>query len=280
MYPIHQSPLYKMKGIGQFEKILRIKWNSVPSLLKSKNFDAFINNADRPIQTPIGRMKLLHKHIGSLLSKIEQPEYLHSKKGFSHITNAKIHIGETPLIKTDIHKFYPSTSRLMVYLMFVREFKCAKDIAATLANICCYRQKHLPTGSNISGYIAFFATQPIFNEIDGLAKQHGCKFTLYVDDITISGENATKKLLSKVRLIILKGGYKTKNQKSMTFSAYKPKKITGAIVSANKLAIPNKQLLKIYNKRKEILNASQTECEVLNRSLKGSLLATKQIMDA
>lgn len=280
MYPIHQSPLYRIKGIGQFEKALLIKWDSVPKLLKSKNFNAFVNNAGRPIQPPIGHMELLHKRIGLLLSKIEQPKYLHSKKGFSHITNAKVHIGETPLIKTDIHKFYPSTSRLMVYSMFVREFECAKDIAYTLANICCYEQKHLPTGSNVSGYIAFFSAQPIFNEIDSLAKQHGCTFTLYVDDIIISGEKATKKLLSKVRLIILKGGYKTKNQKSMTFSACKPKKITGAIVSANGLAIPNEQRLRIYNKRKGILNALPAEYETLNRSLKGSLLATKQIMDA
>ena len=280
MYPIHQSPLYKIKGIGQFEKVLGIKWNSVPKLLKSKNFHAFVNDDGRLIQTPIYRMKSLHKRIGSLLSKIELPEYLHSKKGFSYVTNAKVHVGKTPLIKTDIHKFYPSTSRLMVYLMFVREFKCAKDIAHRLADICCYEQKHLPTGSKISGYIAFFAAQPIFNEIDSLAKQYSCKLTLYVDDIIISGEMATKELLSKVRQIIRESDYKTKNQKSITFSAYKSKKVTGVIVSANGLAIPNKQHLKIYKKRKKILDASQSEREALNRSLKGSLLAIKQIMDA
>ena len=47
--------------------------------------------------------------------------------------------------------------------MFLHDFECAEDIAHRLADICCYKQLHLPTGSPVSGRIAFFAAKHMFD---------------------------------------------------------------------------------------------------------------------
>jgi hypothetical protein len=278
-YPLHQSPLYRLRGKGQFEKVLGVEWSAVNKLLATDNYRVWENDKGREIQQPLGWLAHVHGLIGKLLSRIELPDYLYSQKGRSYADNAREHVGSTPLVKTDIHKFYPSTTRQMVYRMFVVDFLCAEDIAHCLADICCYRQKHLPTGSALSGRVAFFAARHMFDDIAELAKSEQCRMTAYVDDVTISGTAATKKLLGEVRKLVSRHGYKTKQKKSKTYAATSVKVVTGAVVVGPELRLPNERHRKIWQARQELLRCGREQKAPLLRALRGRLQEASQILD-
>ncbi|MBW9266722.1 MAG: reverse transcriptase family protein [Candidatus Thiodiazotropha sp. (ex. Lucinisca nassula)] len=266
-----------MKGKGQFQKVLNIDYNEIGKLLSCNNYRVWRNSDGRVIQQPISWLAKVHKRIANLLNRIELPDYIYSQLGRSYSDNARVHVGETPLVKTDIHKFFPSTTRNMVYKMFRNEFQCALDISNVLADICCYKQSHLPTGSPLSGRVAFFAAKNMFDEIMGYVSKYDCMLSVYVDDITVSGKNATKQLLGEVRKIISKHGYLTKQRKSFTYPESKPKQVTGTIVTSDDLRLPNQRHKKIWETRKQIKVADPVEKDRLMKSLQGRIQESKQI---
>ena len=276
-YPIHQSPLYKIVGKGKLERVLNIELAKLGELLHSGNYRVWLNDKGREIQQPIRWLGQVHKRVGGLLSRIDLPEYVFSQKGRSYVDNACYHSGNVPLGKTDISKFYPSTTRQMVRQMFMREFKCAGDVAAILADICCYQQRHLPTGSPISGRIAFFAAKPMFDEIYEDARLSGSRMTLYVDDITLSGQNVTKRMISDVRQTVRRHGLKTKQAKSKTFPASAPKAVTGTMVVGNEVKLPNVRHKKIWDTKRAIQTATPDDRKTLLKSLKGRIQEASQI---
>jgi hypothetical protein len=281
-YQLHQSPLFKIKGRGQFEKIIGINWDAADDLISPDNYNVWItknNNKAREIQNPHGYLKFVHIRIANLLKRIDMPDYLYSQKGRSYVDNAMQHIGSMPLIKTDINSFYPSTTWQMVYRLFKFDFKCAEDISYKLADICCYRQKHLPTGSPLSGYISFFAAKKMFDEIANLVATKNCDMTVYVDDITVSGQGANSCLLWEIRKIIRKHGFEAKRKKSIIYTSNSVKTVTGVIIVNYEPRLPNKQHFKILKTRQAIqMASSSSDIKKLNRTLKGQLQQAGQII--
>lgn len=276
-HPIHASRLYKIVGKGQLETLLGIQLEHLDRLLSPENYRVWINKKDREIQQPINWLGSVHKRIGDLLARIEVPDYVYSQKGRSYVDNARQHTGNVPLGKTDISKFYPSTTRQMVWRMFSEDFKCAKDIADILADICCYQQKHLSTGSPLSGRIAFFSARKMFDEIHEKVGSSSSTMTLYVDDITLSGQDVTKKLISQVRQTVRRHGLRTKNSKTKTFAANAPKTVTGVVVVGDDVCLPNSRHKKIWEDRHALKSARGEEKKRLFKSLRGRLQEAKQI---
>jgi hypothetical protein len=277
-YSIDQSLFYRIVGLNQLEQRLNIKLSRLDKLLKEESYRTWINNNGREIQHPLGWLADVHKKIAINLSKIEMPDYVHSKKNRSYITNAIEHKGYHPVVKTDISCFYPSTTRQMIKDMFIQQFKCAKDVAGILADICCYQKKHLPTGSAISGYLSFFANKNLFDAVNKIAKEKECLFTLYVDDLTISGSAATKSLINDVRNQIKRHGLNTKQKKTQTFSAHSAKTITGIVIKGNQCLLPNQRHKNINTTRLAIKNSLDArEKQQLEKSLTGRLLEARQI---
>lgn len=107
----------------------------------------------------------------------------------------------------------------------------------------------IPTGSPCAQLVAFFAYQDMFNKLHNLARNHGCKFSLYVDDLTISAKMPfsnpavfKKKLLQ----IVKRYGHFLSLSKTAYRSADETKIVTGvAITKEGVSAIPNKLRHKI-----------------------------------
>jgi hypothetical protein len=277
-YPLERSPIYRLRGKGKFETVLGVEWDAVSKLLDLKHYRVWINDKGREIQAPHGWLAQVHRRISELLARIELPNYLYSQKGRSYADNARAHRGATPLVKTDISRFYPSVTRQAVFRMFRDDFECAVDVAHRLADICCFRQEHLPTGSALSGRVAFFAKRNMFNEIAHTAEVAGCTMTAYVDDITISGTAATKTLLSKVRNTIAHHGLRTQNRKSKTYASDAAKVITGAVVVRDEVRLPNARHLNIHRARQEALSAEPTDKDHAKRVLAGRLQEAQQVL--
>ena len=277
-YALNQSPLFRIRGKGQFESIIGIEWDAVKGLVAASPYRVWSNAKGREIQQPLGKMEAVHRRIGDLLARIELPDYLYSQRGRSYADNARQHVGDIPLVKTDIHKFYPSTTWAMVRRMFAEDFASADDVARQLADLCCYQQKHLPTGSPVSGRIAFFAARQMFDHVAEVATAHGCRMTAYVDDITVSGEHASKTLLGEIRKIVHQHGLKTKQRKSATFSATAAKPVTGTVIAGNQLRLPNERHKKIHEARKELEAAPVAERPRIQRELRGRIQEAKQVL--
>lgn len=277
-YPIHQSPLFRLRGKRQFERVLEVTWSAVDRLGSTDNYRVWQNVKGREIQQPVGWLAQVHSRIGKLLARIDLPDYLYSQKGRSYADNARQHVGTTALVKTDIHRFYPSTTRQMVYRMFAIDFQCAEDVAHRLADICCYRQDHLPTGSPLSGRVAFFAAKHMFDDVLELATRAECRMTVYVDDVTISGPAATKKLLGQVRRAISRHGLRTKQRKSKTYAPFSAKQVTGAIVAGGELRLPNERHQKIWQAKRDLANARSSDRKRILRALRGRQQEARQIL--
>jgi hypothetical protein len=277
-YPLDQSPFYMMKGKGQFEAVVGVDWDAVPRLVDLGNYRVWHNEKRREIQQPLKWLLAVHGRIAGLLQRIDIPDYVYSQKGRSYAANAKQHLGHHPVVKTDISSFYPSVTHASVRRMFREQFQCAADVATRLADICCYDGKHLPTGSPLSGIVAFFAAKPMFGEIAAIAHGAGCTMTVYVDDITLSGIHATRTLLQEVRDVVHRYGLRTKATKSKSFAADKPKTITGVIVTSTDLRLPNSRHKLIDETRKALAQTSdRTERLRLQRQLQGREQEARQV---
>ncbi|MBF4355323.1 RNA-directed DNA polymerase, partial [Vibrio anguillarum] len=80
------------------------------------------------------------------------------------------------------------------------------DIADILADICtCHN--HIPTGSRISMPLAYWANCRMFEELESISGKHNVTMTVYVDDLTFSGEKVNRQLKSLVKKIISKHGH-------------------------------------------------------------------------
>ena len=101
---------------------------------------------------------------------------------------------------------------------------------------------------------------------------------MYVDDITLSGQDVTKTLVSQIRQTVRRHGLKTKNSKTKTFSANVPKTVTGVVVVGNEVCLPNSRHKKIWEDRRALQNAVGDEKMRLVKSLKGRLQEAKQIL--
>lgn len=278
LYPIHQSPLFRLLSKRQFESAIGVNWEAVPDLLARPAYRVWTNEKNREIQAPIFWMETVHKRIANLLGRIELPDYLFSRKGRSYADNARQHVGNQPLVKTDISKFYPSTTRRMVVNMFIEDFRCAEDVAHRLADICCYKQEHLPTGSPLSGRVAFFAARHMFDEVAALASTSNCNMTTYVDDITLSGPTATKALLGEVRKIVSRHGLTSKQKKSKTFAASAAKTVTGAVIVGNELKLPNQRHRRISEAHQDVRNSNGSDRSRAARVLRGRLQEARQVL--
>jgi hypothetical protein len=277
-YHIADSPFYKLKGRGQLAELLGIDLRDVPALTALGNYRVFYSD-ERLIQAPINALHAVHVRIASLLARIAVPRYVYSQRGRSHVDNAAQHCGPHPLVKADIHKFYPSTTREMVLRLFVEDFKCASDVAHILADICCFERLHLPTGSTISGYVAFLAAKPLFDAVNELATSVGCTMTLFVDDIAISGPAAGMDLLIEVRRLIRSWGLTTRARKCKVYSPSAPKKLTGAVVTPDGLRLLNRHHLNMHITRRQLASAPAAARSLLKARLNGQLRAARQVLE-
>lgn len=257
-YEINQSPLYKLSSKRKLAAILQIEY---ASLLRAKDWINYtvseiekVSGGFRTIYDPSRELKQVQRRIKNLLSRISIPNWVFSGcKGVCHVDNGKYHEHSVYFIQSDLHAFYDSCSRERVYRLFKDRFKCSSDVSALLSDLTTLTLEDgstvIPTGSPCAQLVAFFAYQDMFNELHNLARNHGCKFSLYVDDLTFSSKMPfsnpavfKKKLLQ----IVTRYGHSLSLSKTAYRSADETKIVTGvAITKEGVSAIPNKLRYKI-----------------------------------
>lgn len=282
-YALNQCALYKCPSKKRLALILGTDGAQVRQLLsRSDNYRIFqLNNPytakEREIQQPIGLLALLHNRIASLLSRVSPPDYLHSGiKGRSNISNASAHIRGERAITMDISAFFPSTTRRQIDGFFYNQLSCAPDVAGILATICSFNG-HLPTGSQISMPLAYWANVDMFTALHTLAEKKGVEMTVYVDDITFSGRQADKGFSHTASRIIQRSGHRVNAGKTRHYNETQAKLITGVIVERGQLKVRNLHHQRIHESYIGYLNGTPAEQSFLMPSLKGKLYAAAAI---
>ncbi|MBL1263879.1 reverse transcriptase family protein [Methylomicrobium sp. RS1] len=273
-YEIEFSPLYRLSNKKKLAALLNVDVSIISSPDKSKlcsQYRIFVDKkTKRFITEPIGDLLAIHQRLLKFFSRIAPPEYIHSAiKKRSYLTNAEAHRKSSNILKIDIKKFFPSIKFQCIYGFFLNTLKCSSDIATILAKICTVQTNnygtHLPTGSCISPILSFLANQQLFDSIKIICEKEKCKLTLYVDDITISGENASPALLTLIAMEIFKHGY---GYHKIKIYKDQPAIITGLVVYNKKVCLPHERAKKI----RELIDALKISVGPLRQKMLASLV--------
>jgi RNA-directed DNA polymerase len=274
-YPLAQSRLFGLQSKKRLAGLLGVDLQVLRKLAaRTDNYRVFPiqqnNGKTRVVEEPKPEMKQLHSRLADLLSRIEPPPYLHSgTKGRSYVTNAKAHIARGAVIKTDLSKFYPSTTHHHVFVGVLREFKCSGDVAKLIADLCTHGG-HVPTGSPVSMLITFYSHKQILDELHRRMEAQGIKLTVYVDDLTMSGEQLNLSHLCPVKKSFRAVGLSC--HKTRVFPRHSPKLITGAIVTEQGLLLPNRRHRSIGEGIRRLSEASShEELQTISRKILGQI---------
>jgi RNA-directed DNA polymerase len=257
------SALFKITSPARLARALCISPERLVYLLSNPaaNYSVWQHKATgRTIEEPKAVLKAVHARVAWLLGQIETPDYLHSGvKKRSYITNAAQHSVEGGGIKLDIQKFFPSARAAAVCHFFHDVMEYPMDVASRMTALLTF-DGHLPTGGNASCILSFWAYKPMFDEIAALAEANGCAFTLYVDDMTMTGQFATRAMQQEARRII--GGYRLRAHKNKVFSPRQPRIVTGVAVTTRGHEVPNRRAKAIADVAAQV-NAAATRSEKL-----------------
>lgn len=219
----------------------------------------------RRVENPAAPLKAVQAKIAKFLAAIDPPDFLFCPvKGRSYVSNAATHRASRVVHCLDIKKFFPSTPSRRVYWFFEKIMKCRKDVASIITVLSTY-QGRLPTGSPLSPIVAYFAYYDLWAKLDRFCRERGHKLTVYIDDVTISGEKVPLSDVWQIKRMI--HGYGLRYHKEKTFID-RPAEITGVIVDADKLKVPHRQHLKRSLARQELLTG-QGNIQVLQGRLAG-----------
>ncbi|NVK16673.1 MAG: RNA-directed DNA polymerase [Rhodobacteraceae bacterium] len=198
----------------------------------------------RPLCRPHEGLDKAQSRVTYLLACIETPSYVHAPvPKRTYVTNAAAHQGSRSFCLMDIESFYPSCREEKVLAFFQHRMRCSPDVAVILARLCCDKGS-LPQGSPSSPILSYWAYSEMWDAIFNIAKEAGNVFTLYIDDLTVSGQVVLKSTIWKVQKEIHKHGLAIKVGKTR-WIVNKPAGVTGAIVGPEGLRLPNRQHQKL-----------------------------------
>lgn len=246
------------------------KWlRSAPSKDKAEFF--------RPIDIPDHNLKIIQSRIAKLLSKIEPPDYLYSPvSGRSYVENAAHHKGARAFKLLDIADYFPSCTANRVAWFFGKVMQCSPDVAAILVRLTTHNEC-LPQGSPCSPILAYFSNLSMWDAIHDEVTSRGCKFSVYADDLTISGEVIPGVLVWKIKQIIHKHGFRIKAEKE-TSLIDAPADITGVIVRGERTLLPNRQLKKLKELREDRRQTKSVKLKSkLDNQIHGRLSQRRQV---
>ncbi len=203
----------------------------------------------RIINAPNEELKSIQERIYRyMLTKVDLPDYIYGGvKGKNNIRNARFHQGNKYIFTTDLKSFYPSITHTQVFQMFLRE-GCTPSVARILTKLTTLRCE-VPQGTPTSLLIANLVFKPHGERLAQLATKYRTKFSMFVDDITISSKRDFKHLIPDFLKIIQDSGFKINHKK--THYQTKNPVITGVICQNNRLLALNAAKKKLARLKKE-----------------------------
>jgi RNA-directed DNA polymerase len=251
-YQIASSPFAQKPTQREVAKLVREKRDDLRRLANFK--EQFIvrrttetgkdeKKKTRDLAYPEDRLRRVHERLKFHLNKVKQPSYLFSPRfGKSQRDNAELHAGQAQVLTMDLKQFYPSTTSAMVKKWLINELKMYPDVAALITRLATVDEK-ASFGSPLTPVLCTLVHRKMFDEIADLCAARNLRYSVWVDDITISGKFVPGELLNQIREVVRKNGLKTHKIRYRTNS--RPIFVTGIGVVGDKLISPYKTNLRI-----------------------------------
>jgi len=212
--------------------------------------DEVIGGKARSLAVPINEMRRVHDRIKDLLGRIILPDYLFSpRRGRAAVDNALVHLGRAEVVKLDVKQFYPSTTSEHVFQFLKHRLGMADDVAGRLTKICTINGR-VPFGSPLSPVLCALVHDDLFSKVAERCELHGDELSLWVDDVTVSGDRVAKGLVRDIIRLIERKGLKA--HKAQRSTARKGIVITGTFIGPKGPAPANKSHLKMHAKLMQI----------------------------
>lgn len=258
-YPLHQCGLYRV----QSKKLLAQRLCRSIGFITSRANDPTLyrvwqepksSGSFRTIEAPREDLKEIQKRIAVLLQRILPPDFLFSPvKGRSYVDNAIAHRGSSEVRLLDVKDYFGNCQSDAIYRFFFNGLQCSPDVSWLLTGLST-REGHLPQGSPCSPILSFYCCKPMWDEISSVVKKGGCRLTVYVDDITISGPIVREETIYSVKTILKRYGHRHHPTKERRHSN-RPAEITGIMVGPNRLSVPHRHYKKMQTARQAALTA-------------------------
>ncbi|MDU8928224.1 reverse transcriptase family protein [Alisedimentitalea sp. MJ-SS2] len=244
-YELERSPLAQSPTQKDIAALVRETKSDLKTLATGRFKEQFLvrrtittNGKTRELVYPEGRLRAVHERLKFHLSKIVQPSYLMSpRKGRAQRDNAAAHLDAAQFLTLDLRQFYPSTTRQMIRNSLAAQFGMQTDVAglighlATADDCACF-------GSPLTPVLAALVHRPMFDRIADRCRSDDLSYTVWVDDLTISGERLTGDLRTAIRAIISEHGLRS--HKLKTYTGNRAVFITGVGVVGSNLVVPRR----------------------------------------
>ena len=194
----------------------------------------------RMIEAPCEKLKSIQRWIkDDLLDSFATSEYATGVKcGKSIVDNARPHIGKALVINLDLKDFFPSIH----YSDIIRVFAYMgyrTDVAHLLTRLCTNGQNVLPQGSPASPALSNLVSLRLDKRLGQLAKNLGCTYSRYADDITFSGNKEIRSAIPLIKDIITDEGFEINEDKVRLQYANQRQEVTGLIVNEKLSVAPH-----------------------------------------
>lgn len=238
----------------------------------------------RNIEPSTDYLKKIQKRIDRNILKpamVTMPyEIMGGRTGMSVIMNGHHHANSKAFMKYDVKNFFPSIEYRHVYYIFRYRLNYCEEAANILTKLTTFpsSKPHVPQGAPTSTSLSMFSLEPMCIRLKAHADSYGLKFSIWIDDITISGD---PKVLATHRKTmnhivnttpftihpdkdtgIIKKGAKVGNEKG--------RRVTGIVIdNTDRLTLGNTKLKSLQRRVRRIKQESP--------SLRGSLLFLRQV---
>lgn len=131
-------------------------------------------------------------------------------KGRSLASHANIHSNKKNIAIFDVKKFFPSVKPEKVFFTF-RDLGCQPEVANMIKDLVTAKG-HLPQGFKTSPFVSVLILGKTDKRLGGFLKKIGFRHSFWIDDLTVSGNNAInskicnyiKKIFERDRFVVHK----------------------------------------------------------------------------
>jgi len=285
-YEIERSPLSQRPTqrdiaalLGETRDDLRRLVNYKAQFIIRRQITTGKKGKVRDLAYPVGRLRAAHERLKFHLNKVKQPSYLFSpRKKRGQRDNAALHLDQDQYLTLDLKQFYPSTSEDMVRRWFRDDLGMYEDVAGLLTLLCTIDGK-VSFGSPMTPVLCTLVHRRMFDQIADVCSARGLRYSVWVDDLTISGRFVPGEVVKQIRAIVRAAGLKTHS--ILYRSGNRPVFITGIGVVGPRLVAPNSLNLKIKECWTEYHDAeTDQERDFLTQRLLSHLGTVRQISGA
>ncbi len=233
----------------------------------------------RRIDAPIDPLRAMQRRIKrALIDPVKlPPRMLGGVKGCSPRMNAQAHVGAPVVLTMDIKDCFPSVSNEQVYRVFAKRLGCVPDVARLLTQLTTLNGC-LPQGTSTSTGLANLALMDLYDELDRIAESLGLQFTIWVDDITFSGERAREAREPAVKAC-RRHGYSVSASKVRVMHRGRRMEVTGIVANGD---APSTSRCKREEVRRKILalGSQGSDIGAELRSIRGHVAQIRSVKQA